>query len=260
MSWAAPHAWAAAAVPEPLAEGVYCDGGDAAAGGVIAFAGWTVHAAWAWHWLQALEDTGSLALAPQALRCVVRGPQDSSFKRKDIDTAALAGRLGAAVAPDRRAPALTVIAHSSGAYVAHHWLRQLPANWWPRIRYYNLDGDIGVEERELDRALIQALASVTAVYASDGQGGESANADRMRALHALDPQRVCLRELRAEDGVCAAGARWCLHEVLITQRPHDATGFDLARDYGRIGPGRPVQDGYLHARCAQGQQPTPGPR
>ena len=30
---------------------------------------------------------------------------------------------------------------------------------------------------------------------------------------------------------CHNGAGWCLHDVLITHRPHDPSTFDLARDY-----------------------------
>ena len=30
---------------------------------------------------------------------------------------------------------------------------------------------------------------------------------------------------------CVNGAGWCLHDVLVTHRPHDHNTFDLARDY-----------------------------
>lgn len=99
-----------------------------------------------------------------------------------------------------------------------------------------------------DSAMIHALAEVHAVYAVDEAGAESANAAGMRALHALAPERVGLRAGLSPGAGCNPKAPWCLHHTLVTRRPHDPQRFDLVRDYGQLGPDRPVQDGYLLAR------------
>jgi hypothetical protein len=232
------------ALPPALAAGVHCNGGAAQTGALFVFAGWTVQAAHAWTWLQALRPAAGVA--PGALLCAVAGPQDSSYRRKDIATDALARHLAAA--PAGTAPVI-VIAHSSGSFVAQQGLQQLrdlgATALLGRIRYYNLDGAVGSEERAIDAAMVQALAEVHAVYAVDAAGAESANAAPMRALHALAPDRVRLHALTTPGAGCNANARWCLHQTLVTRRPHDPQRFDLARDYGQLSAERPVQDDYL---------------
>lgn len=246
---------AAAELPAPgpaVADGVHCDGGDVARGGVIAFAGWRVPADLAWGWMQALAPHAGLA--DTALRCAVRGPQDASDRREDLDTAAFARWLAALAAAGAPARPVVVVAHSSGSYVAHRWLRHLRGQGeagralLARIDYYNLDGDIGSGERALDPDLIVELASVQAVLAVNADGGESANATAMRALVAAAPQRVRLRVLEATPGACAPaperGARWCLHQTLITPRPARREGFDVPADYAAAARGA-VQPAWL---------------
>jgi hypothetical protein len=228
-----------------VADGVHCDGGDLSRGALIAFAGWRVPAELAWGWMQALAPHAGREAT--ALRCAVRGPQDASYRREDLDTAAFARHLVAHAAAGAPGLPVVVVAHSSGSYVAQRWLRQLREQGdagralLARIEYHNLDGDIGSGERELDRGLIGELASVQAVLAVDGAGGESANAPAMRALAATAPQRVRLRVLEATAGVCAPaserGARWCLHQTLITPRPARRDGFDVSADYAAAARG-----------------------
>ena len=43
---------------------------------------------------------------------------------------------------------------------------------------------------------------------------------------------------------CHDGAGWCLHDVVITHRPHDHETFDLADDYTDFA-NRPVTTEYL---------------
>ena len=40
----------------------------------------------------------------------------------------------------------------------------------------------------------------------------------------------------------------CSYQALVTRRPHLPVGLDVARDYGDLLTGRPVQDDYLHPR------------
>lgn len=243
-----------AELPPALARGVYCRDGTAGAPLLVAFAGWTVEPAWAWNWAIRLtpfpprhDDPG----AATAGICVLRGPADASYRTKDLATAELAEWLLARARGGAPGP-IVAIAHSSGSFVAHHLFRQLRSRPGGRellahIRYFDLDGAIGTGDLELDADLVAALGEVHAVYAVDSRtGSESANADDMRALHARAPAKVRLHALDAADSGCAPGAKWCLHDVLITRRPHDPMRFDLARDYGSLDAEHPVQDGYLH--------------
>jgi hypothetical protein len=236
-------------LPPEQARGVHCAWREAAPGAAhwLMLPGWRVQPEWAWHWLQAL----SAALPPTwsaGTRCVLRGPNDARFQhRDDIDLAVWAEALRAKLSEGP----VRLIAHSSGSFVAHRLLRLLAespdgAALLGRIHYVNLDGAVGVGDLALDAALIARLASVQAVAAADGTG-ESANAAAMRELVALAPDRVRWTLLDGRDAGCAPGARWCLHMLPITRRPHRPEGFDLARDYGAIGPAHSVQVDYLKA-------------
>ena len=241
---------ACTAISPPQVDGIRCASdvrASAQSTTLIAFAGWKVTADDAWHWGQALATVG-FATAPPALRCAARGPQDASYQKKDIDTGALAEALIA------HPPAgdITVVAHSSGSFVAQHFFRQLRdkggASLLAHIHYVNLDGAIGEGERSINADVIAALASVRAVYAIDlHPGSESANASSMRRLHALAPERVKLIALPVPDAGCNRGAKWCLHNALINRKPYNPASFDLKRDYGEINAAHPVEASYLRA-------------
>jgi hypothetical protein len=255
---ATPAVLAAAPVPPPASQGVelavpaegphgsHCKWAEAPGPALVVLAGWRVQPSWGWTWLSALDQAAPVR---HATLCLVRGPQDARFTPPDIDTAALALALHERLAPDTP---VTLVAHSSGSFVAHRLLRQWRALAGPatlgRVHYVNLDGAVGSGELGMDAELVAQIGRVTAAYAVDARSspaGESANAEAMRRLHAMAPARVRLLALPADDAGCNPGARWCLHSVLITRRPHDPARFDLARDYGAIGPAHPVQAGFL---------------
>jgi len=43
---------------------------------------------------------------------------------------------------------------------------------------------------------------------------------------------------------CDVGASWCMHDVVVTHKPHNPEHFDLARDYTDF-EGRPVTTEYF---------------
>ncbi len=43
---------------------------------------------------------------------------------------------------------------------------------------------------------------------------------------------------------CTSGSRWCLHDALITTKPHDPHACDLARNYTDF-VDRPVQSAWV---------------
>lgn len=45
---------------------------------------------------------------------------------------------------------------------------------------------------------------------------------------------------------CHSGAKWCLHDLVITTRPHDPATFDLRQDYTDFA-NRPVQTAWIDA-------------
>ena len=53
-----------------------------------------------------------------------------------------------------------------------------------------------------------------------------------------------LTKLPMDHSGCHSGAKWCLHDLLITTRPHNPDTFDLVKDYTDFA-GHPVQDGYI---------------
>jgi hypothetical protein len=230
----------AQALPPEGARGAHCAPGPVAdAPHWLLLAGWRVQPDWAWHWLTQLE--AAVNETPGGLRCIVRGPQDARFREQaDLDLDALAAELQQRLPPGE-AP-LQVVAHSSGSFVAHALLRRLPAALRARVHYLNLEGGLGEGATALEPEVAAQLGSLGAVLVRDGERGESANAGAMRAF--AERHGATLIELDAAGSGCAAGARWCLHMLPITRRPHRAEGFDLARDYGQLGPQHPVQTDY----------------
>jgi hypothetical protein len=236
--------------PQTAFDGIRCEQVDAhhpPSSTLIVFAGWKVAADDARHWGRALMAAGFEDNPPDTL-CAARGPQDASYRQKDIDTGALARWVVGAPSGE-----ITVIAHSSGSFVAHHFFRQLrEADGAPvlaRIHYINLDGAVGEGERAIDAELISALASVRAVYAVDtNTSSESANASSMRRLQTLAPEKVTLIAMPVPDSGCNPGAKWCLHNALINRKPYNPASFELKRDYGEINVAHPVEASYLRPR------------
>lgn len=259
----APSVAGASTLPTPGVEGAHCEHSGRDAPHLLVFGGWTVRPEWAWHWLKALQAEAFAGQAMGSL-CAVRGPRLASFEPPDIDVEALAATLRTQLGDAGARAPLHVIAHSSGSFVAQRLLHALRAQGaqtlLARVHYANLDGDGGSGPRELDADLVAQLAQVRVVLARDGiRGSESANANAMRALAARYPVKVRLVELDASHSGCQPQARWCLHMVPITHRPHDPRRFDLARDYGGLGAERPVQTGYLTTPADRAANTTPPP-
>lgn len=178
---------------------------------------------------------------------VVRGPSDAGYANKNIANMRLAAHLvgtrGAA------APFVLVGAHSSGTYVAHELFAQVfggahdPQHALEdKIVYANLDGG----GSGLDTRILSLLRKIAFVWAEDTtlSRGRSTNAGGMEALG--DAHGDSGLRLVVDRSGCRASAKWCLHDLLITTRPHGPDRFDLARDYTDF-VGRPVQIGWISA-------------
>jgi hypothetical protein len=231
---------------QPLGQGVaYKRIGDGPAV-FIGYAGWSVQMDWARAWVSELQNA-KLASLGVGHAYAVQGPRDVSYSGHEIENSRLAAHLLENIAAD--APFILVAAHSSGSYVAHELITKLfgPTHLDThgvtddKVVYANLDGGGG-----LDARWAQHLKRSAFVWAEDTTigAGRSANAATMQSL-ARAPGGLEVR-LQVDDSGCNSGARWCLHDTLITTKPHNPGTYDLRKDYSDF-DGRPVQAAWVDA-------------
>jgi len=238
--WIGPPGWAA------VGAGVSCrdTGRTHAYGTFIAFGGWGVKETWARAWVDEVYRT---ALATRGIRylCAVRGPATVDYAGREIGNAALAAHL-----LTRQRGLVIIAAHSSGSFVAHELLAELEAMGprgtalLARAVYFNLDGG----EAGLTPDIVDDLRRAYFVYADDSTTGtRSANAATMIALGAQYATAGGVLAVNASRSGCKVGAKWCLHDALVTERPHNPDTFDLEQDYQGFLPDRPAAVAYLAA-------------
>ncbi len=213
-------------------------------GTYVAYGGWGVKGAWARAWVDEVYRT---ALTGRGIRylCAVRGPATVDYADREIGNMALARYLMA-----KRRGLVIVAAHSSGSFVAHELFAELEGMGSPgatllgRTVYYDLDGG----ESGLTATLVEALRRAYFVYADDSTiGTRSANASTMIALGTRYAAKGGVLVVNAARSGCRPGARWCLHDALVNEQPHDPETFDLERDYQGFLPDRPAAIAYLAA-------------
>jgi hypothetical protein len=201
-------------------------------GAMVLYGGWKAQDDWVQRWLDELYRRRLRDLGVGHLYAV-RGPLLPDYADREIQNSRLARHL---VAAGGDSP-VWLVAHSSGSFVAHELVGQLAGPLDPdrvtagRLRLINLDGG----GSGLTTALAADLADLRFVLAEDGVGA-SANAATMRAL--ARTYTAPLVVVDARDAGCTPGARWCLHDAVVTSRPHNATTYDLERDYTRFGADR----------------------
>lgn len=192
---------------------------------VVAYGGYTAHLAYSAAWASELVDA---KLGGEGVGHIyaVQGPRDASYSAKEIGNSKLRAHL--ATIDDGTSP-IYIVAHSSGTYVAHELLDQLYAadktDVLARISYWNLDGG----GSGLTDDIVAGLHRITFTYAHDPVAGYSENNATARAL--AESYGTTPFEVDVSHTGCATGAGWCLHDVLITHRPHNPASYDLARDY-----------------------------
>jgi len=220
----------------------------------IAYGGWGVRESWARTWV---DEAYRTALTRRGVRylCAVRGPATVDYAGREIGNAALASLLLA-----RRRGLVIVAAHSSGSFVAHELFAELEADGargdtlLARTVYYNLDGG----ESGLTPDIVGHFRRAYFVYADDSTTGtRSANAATMIALGARYASQGGVLAVNAARSGCRAGAKWCLHDALVTERPHNPDTFDLEKDYQGFLPDRPAAVAYLAAPWNPPAQPAP---
>jgi hypothetical protein len=215
-------------------------GGDAV---FIAYGGWSVKLDWSCKWSDALL-AAKLAQLGVGHIYAVKGPDQPSYAAREIGNTKLGAHLLAG--PATNAPFVLVAAHSSGAYVAHELLDQLAdrgASTEPlrsKMVYANLDGG----GSGFTNAIASSLRHTAFVWAEDPAKGKSANAGTMVALgNAFGSPAI---RVDGSQSGCNRSAKWCLHDLVITTRPHNPATFDLQKDYTSF-VGRPVQTQWIDA-------------
>jgi hypothetical protein len=178
----------------------------------------------------------------------VRGPEDAEYSEREIGNSYLAAQLATMVGSTGF---VAIVAHSSGAFVADELFTEASAPVLEKIVYFDLDGGSWA----LNDTLVGEMKGVYFCNADDPVAGESANYSAIVSLHADFPASHYFTVDSAGSG-CDVGAVWCLHDTLITTRPHNPTTYDLDDDYTDFsGPGRHVVTAQMQQAIADGVLP-----
>jgi hypothetical protein len=196
---------------------------------LIAYGGYTARLAYSASWATELVDQKLGAMGVGQIYAV-QGPADPGYDQREIGNSKLRAHL--ATIDDGTSP-IYVVAHSSGSYVAHELLSQLNrvgnTPVLHRIGYANLDGG----GSGLTSTIVGELRKMTFVYAHDPtlSDGYSENSGAAQSNGDEYAPKAETFEVTVSETGCDDGAGWCLHDVLITHRPHHSWSFDLADDY-----------------------------
>ncbi len=177
----------------------------------------------------------------------VKGPNQSGYANKEIANSKLALHLGTGAGVAASASSIIVVAHSSGTFVASELFAQLkkgtggvPSDTLGKVTLFNLDGGGG------DGSIYRSMAHAYFVYACDANIGRCSHNDgAMRSLGSTYASAGGAIKLKANGSGCNPGGLWCLHDTLITNRPHNPDRYDLARDYTDFTGSRHVVTDYL---------------
>jgi hypothetical protein len=211
---------------------------------LICFGGWSTQKVWVENWAQEINNAKpSLHLKDIY---AVKGPDDVFYKDDEITF----DNLYASLINHSKNNKVIILAHSSGSFVAHSFFHYLDKNkasqLLNRIEYYNLDGAIGsdIPKTTITSRIALQLNTIYAVYALEEQQNiMSPNAEEMKKMVLLYPQKVSIIEIRSNNSGCLDP--WCVHELLINTFPHNKNGFDLEKDYLLLNEEHPVTTQYL---------------
>ena len=209
---------------------------------LIAYGGYSAHLAYSAGWATEVVDAKLGALGIGQIYAV-QGPQDAGYNAREIGNSKLRRHLP--TIDDGTSP-IYVLAHSSGTYVAHELFTQLSnagsTDILSRVRYANLDGG----GSGLTESIVDAMETISFVYAHDPtlSDGYSENSSSAQALGSDYAPHAKTYEVTVSNTGCDDGAGWCMHDVLITHRPHKSWTYDLADDYTDF-TNRPLTDEYI---------------
>jgi hypothetical protein len=174
----------------------------------------------------------------------VQGPADPDYSQREIGNSELAAALATQATP---ATDVIILAHSSGGFVADELFTFVNQGVMAKIAYFNLDGGSWA----LTDTMVTTMRGVYFCGAHDSVAGYSENWSSDQSLYS-DFAGSHLFLVDADGSGCDVGAGWCLHDTLITTRPHDPTTYDLDDDYTDFTNGRQVVTSYVDQAVTDG--------
>lgn len=226
---------------------------------VIVFGGWQSNQQWVNKWCEELYKDRLKELGFQHL-ISVKGPDEVCYKTKEIDIKTLAEFVKNIIYATYFIDKLIVIAHSSGSFVANELLNTMYGTngiardsfYVNKLHYFNLDGGIGGDECgvSIDTSVIRHIKKIYAVAVYDSSSNlYSANFETMKKLSESYGDKSELVLIKSNESGCID--KWCLHDVLIINKPYNPKKYDLEKDYQMFDESRKVQTEYLNVLIKQ---------
>jgi len=199
---------------------------------------------------------------------VVKGPVEEYYDSREIEIKEMIKRFVAAYQQYGFNETFLIV-HSSGVFPAHQMfdflyiggddpkikstqIRKLevldPEGITKnRITYIMLDGELGIPNGyPLKEKMVENLKKIYSFYAVDAETGtRSGMAHEAIKVKDTFQTKTTLYKYIAKNSGCNTGAKWCVHETLITTRPHNHAGYDLEKDYQFFDSTRNVVTGYM---------------
>jgi len=180
----------------------------------------------------------------------VRGPNQSGYANREIANSKIALHLATANRA-ANAASIVIVAHSSGTYVVDELLSMMrngtngvPSSTIGKVALFYLDGG-GVA----NATTLQLLARAYFVYGCDATINRcSKNSGSMKWLggqYSSEGGAVLVNANGSHCSKTSSSGLWCLHDTLITNRPHNPNMYDLRNDYTDFTNGREVVTSYL---------------
>lgn len=197
----------------------------------------------------------------------VKGPKEEYYDSREIAIKEMTKRFVEAYS-EFGLDETYLIVHSSGVFPAHEMFDHLwlggndPNNkrmimrklevldpggiTKNKISYIMLDGEPGIPKGyTLIKEMVVNLKKLYSFYAIDADTKTlSGMAHEAKKVKELFPETV-LFEFTAKNSGCNPGAKWCVHETLITTRPHNPARYDLEKDYTMFDSTRRVVTEYM---------------
>ena len=233
---------------------------------VITMGGMGAKLEWVQKWTEELYSA-KLKVFNIGLVIVVKGPKEEYYDSREIAIKEMTKKFVEAYR-EYGLGGTYLIVHSSGVFPAHQMFDHLwlggndPNNKKMKMRklevldpegitkgkinYIMLDGELGIPNGyTLEEKMVTNLKNLFSFYAVDADTKTpSGMAHEAKKVKERFP-RTILYEYQAKGSGCNPGAKWCVHETLITTRPHNPAKYDLEKDYTLFDPTRKVVSFYM---------------
>lgn len=200
--------------------------------------------------------------------CVIKGPKDEYYDSRDIVVPELTRKFVKAYEKYKLNYTYFIV-HSSGVFPAHQMFdllytgsidsnkfrgKKKPVTNYDslgitkdKIIYIMLDGEPGRPHGyTLTKGMVDNLKKIFSVSAKDETtqtySGMYKEAVKIKQLF---PDKTVDYLLKSKDSGCNPGAIWCVHETVITTKPHNPAKYDLDQDYQKFGGDTLVVTAYM---------------